>query len=67
MTDWAFRGVDLETFKGFDQPTRALILRLLDKPTDGDWDALKDHPNAAILASWLGELPAYRGGYEDDE
>ena len=64
---WELQGSDLETFKALDQPTRQLMLRLVDEPNDADFDALKRHPNAVMLATWLGELPAYRGGYDDDE
>lgn len=56
------QGADLETFKGQDAPTRALILRLLDEPSDADFIELANHPNGAMLATWLLELPAYRDG-----
>jgi hypothetical protein len=59
---------DLETFKSLDKPTRTLVLRLLDSPTDKDHDALDRHPNGAMLASWLLTLPAYaNSSYDDDE
>lgn len=61
------READLETFKSLDKPTRALILRLLDVPTDEDHEALRRHPNGAMLANWLLELPAYsKVDYDDD-
>lgn len=65
--DWELQGSDLETFKSLDGPTRKLILRLLDEPTDADFESLRSHPNRLMLATWLGELPAYRGGYDDGE
>jgi len=68
MSNWELKCDDLETFTAFDAPTRALILRLLDEPTDADFAALKERPNAVMLATWLGELPAYSSvGYGDDE
>ena len=67
MTDWELQNEDLETFKGLDQPTRQLILRLLDEPTEPDFAALQDHPNGALLAAWLIEQPAYRGVEVDDD
>ena len=56
---WPNRDVDLETFEALDQPTRNLILRMIDEPTDDDHAELRDHPNGRMLASWLLELPAY--------
>jgi len=68
MSDWELKNEDLETFKGLDQPTRQLILRLLDEPTALDFAALQDHPNGALLATWLLQQPAYCGvEVEDDE
>lgn len=66
---WAMRDIDLETFKAFDNPTRQLVLRLLDSPTDRDWDSLGQHVQGKAIASWLLTLPAYAPTpyNEDDE
>lgn len=65
---WESQAVDLETFKALDKPTRQLILRLLDEPTDRDWEDLRQHPQGEALASWLLLLPAYAAtpDIEDD-
>lgn len=60
MTWPEMRGDDLATFQSQDAQTRSLILRLLDSPTDADHEELQSHPNGAMLASWLLELPAYQ-------
>lgn len=60
------RSADLATFQVQDAPTRNLILRLLDHPTDADHDELQRHPNSAMLANWLLELPAYANATYDD-
>jgi len=60
-TIWKLKDADLNTFRALDKDTRSLVLRMLDDPTDSDFTALKAHPNAEVLASWLLELPAYRG------
>ncbi|TDZ87355.1 hypothetical protein DE4585_00347 [Mycobacteroides salmoniphilum] len=69
MRAWDTKDADLETFQMLDAPTRSLILRMLDEPTDDDHAALGSHPRAAMIASWLLTLPPYRNinGYEDDQ
>jgi hypothetical protein len=64
---WELRDVDLETFKALDRSTRHLILRLLDSPTDRDWQELASHPAGKALASWLLTLPAYTAVPHNDE
>ncbi|MBM0127580.1 hypothetical protein [Pimelobacter simplex] len=61
------QSIDLETFQSLDRPTRHLVLRLLDEPTETDWVALDKHPNGKMLASWLLELPAYSGDYSEED
>lgn len=64
---WEMRGIDLETFRALDRPTRHLILRLLDSPTESDQAALAAHPQGKALASWLLTLPAYVDVPDDDD
>ncbi|RIT28915.1 hypothetical protein D2E76_26450 [Mycobacteroides abscessus] len=68
MRAWDTKDADLETFQTLDPPTRSLISRMLDEPTDDDHAALRSHPSGRMLASWLLTLPSYRDvdGYEDD-
>ncbi|MDL9944271.1 hypothetical protein QSJ19_01465 [Gordonia sp. ABSL11-1] len=66
-TDWPTQDVDLETFQSLDAPTRSLILRMLDDPTDSDHQALTDHPNSKMLATWLLQLPPYQSAYDEEE
>jgi hypothetical protein len=61
-SSWELRSVDLETFQSLDQPTRVLILRLLaaEYLADDCYTELGNHPNGAMLSSWLLTLPAYQ-------
>ncbi len=63
--NWPLRDADAATFTALDKPTRQLILRLLDEPTTADHDALRAHPNGAMLAEWLLSLPAYSEGNDE--
>lgn len=65
--NWPNRNVDLETFNSLDDKTRDLVTRLLDEPTDRDFEELQRHPNSKMLATWLLELPAYEKSYEEVE
>ena len=56
------RQADIETFQSLDPPTRALILRMLARPTHDDREELSHHPNGEMLSAWLHRLPAYTGG-----
>ncbi len=58
---WELRDADLQTFQALDQPSRHLILRLLDEPSSADFADLAAQPNGAMLANWLLALPAYVG------
>lgn len=57
--DWPTCREDLETFVSLDLPTRHLVLRLLDRPMEEDWQALREHPQSQMLAEWLRRQPAY--------
>jgi hypothetical protein len=59
------RQADIETFQSLDQPTRALILRMLARPTNDDREELRQHPNGEMLAAWLLRMPAYSGPRTD--
>jgi hypothetical protein len=59
------RLADIETFQSLDRPTRALVLRMLARPTRDDREELRRHPNGEMLAAWLLRLPAYAGGPQD--
>jgi hypothetical protein len=56
------RQADIETFQSLDRRTRALILRMLARPTHDDREELMQHPNGEMLGAWLLRLPAYAGG-----
>lgn len=64
---WEMRDVDTETFQALDKPTRQLILRLLDSPTERDHAALAEHPQGKALASWLLALPPYADAPDEDD
>ncbi len=57
----------LATFLSLDAGTRSLVLRLLNEPTDSDFDALKSHPDARSLAEWLTTLPWWTNSPREEE
>ena len=59
------RQADIETFQSLDRPTRALILRMLARPTHDDREELRQHPYGEMLGTWLLRLPAYADGRRD--
>ena len=59
------RQADIETFQSLDRSTRALILRMLARPTQDDREELRQHPNGEMLGAWLMRLPAYTGVPQD--
>lgn len=66
----ASSGVDpgvFATFRSFDPETRALVVRLLDSPTEADFAELDSLPHGTALAQWLLTLPAYRDAPDEDE
>lgn len=65
--NWSTREEDQRTFLSLDQPTRALILRLLSDPSDADWEELGKHPNSRKLTEWLFSQPAYQRAAEGDD
>jgi hypothetical protein len=71
LDDMARMGMEpgaLATFLTLEPDTRALILRLLDSPTESDFAELDAHPAGRGLAEWLVTLPAYaNSSYEDEE
>ncbi len=54
-------------FRGLDEDARALVLRMLDSPSEADHAALAAHPAGRALAQWLLTLPAYVNASYDDE
>lgn len=66
----AASGVDagsFATFQSFDPETRALVIRLLDSPTEADVADLRGLPHGKALAQRLLTLPAYRNAPDDDD
>lgn len=53
-------------FRSFDAETRALVIRLLDSPTEADLVELAAMPHGTALAQWLLTLPAYRNAPDGD-
>lgn len=68
---WDFRQEDLQTFNAFDQPTRHLILHLIDSkaPSEEIFEQLNKHPQGETLSEWLLQLPGFQADYslDDDE
>jgi hypothetical protein len=55
------------TFRALEPETRDLVIRLLDGPTDRDFEELHQHPAGKSIANWLLTLPAYANAPEDDD
>jgi hypothetical protein len=54
-------------FRSLDVETRALVLRLLDSPTEADFAELQSHPASRAVAGWLLTLPAYVNAPEGED
>jgi hypothetical protein len=67
LAEGGFQPGDLGTFFSLDRETRALVLRLLNAPTDEDQTDLAAHPAGRSIAQWLLTLPAYREPYWIDD
>jgi hypothetical protein len=65
--EWPLRAEDVETFRSLDEPTRRLVLRLLESPSERDFAELRQHPGGAMVAEWLLVLPAYAKAYDEDD
>lgn len=55
------------TFMSLDPDTRALVLRLLDRPNDQDEAELSGHPSGTAIAQWLLTLSADSDAPGQDE
>ncbi len=67
LADIGFDPGALAQFRDLDDETRALVLRLLDSPTDRDFLELGGHPARRAIAQWLLTLPAYMIATDDEE
>ena len=67
LADIGFDPGAFAQFRDLDDETRALVLRLLDSPSEFDFGELAQHPAGVALAQWLLTLPAYVNAPDDDD
>lgn len=57
----------LAQFLDLTPQDRALVLRLLEAPAEADFAALAALLHGRALAEWVLALPAYQGGYPEED